>query len=145
MAKDILYLELNIRVQNIYVRLKINIETHISGKPWLKVREDFLGCDTFNTKDGSQIRLWKNVWVGSKPLIEQFPNLYNRLYYPHITVANPMNQISLHITFRRVLVGKKLTTWHNLVAKITSHQLFEGRDSSIPGTCIDMAISIYGL
>jgi len=28
MAKDILYLELNIRVQNIYVRLKINIDSH---------------------------------------------------------------------------------------------------------------------
>ena len=46
-------------------------------KGLLKVREDFLGCGTFKIKDGSQTRLWKDTWVDTKPMKDQFPNLYN--------------------------------------------------------------------
>ena len=53
-------------------------------KGLLKVREDFLGCGTFKIKDGSQIRLWKDTWVDTKPMKDQFPNLYNIVHYPHV-------------------------------------------------------------
>ena len=97
-------------------------------KDLLKSREDFLCCGTFKIKDGSQTKFWEHIWVGSKPLKEQFPNLYNIVYYPHITVANVMNQVPLNISFRRVLVGDKGTAWNNLVAKISAYQLSDGRD-----------------
>jgi hypothetical protein len=61
---------------------------------------------------------------------EQLPNLYNIVYYPHATVANVMNQTPWNnISFRRALVGDKLTAWHNLVAKTTSYHLSDGRDT----------------
>jgi hypothetical protein len=95
----------------------------------LKVREDFLGCGTFQIKDGSQTRFWEDTWIGSKPLKEQFPNLYSIVYYLHATVANVTNQTPWNISFRRALVGDKLTAWHNLVAKTTSYHLSDGRDT----------------
>jgi hypothetical protein len=39
-----------------------------------------------------------------------------------------MNQAPLNISFRRTLVGDKMTAWNNLVAKISAYQLSDGRD-----------------
>jgi hypothetical protein len=94
----------------------------------LKARKDFLRCGTFKIKDGSQTRFWEDTWLGSKPLGEQFPNLYNIANYPHATVANVMNQMALNIYFRRALIGDKLIAWYNLVAKIANHLLSQGKD-----------------
>ena len=67
--------------------------------------------------------------MGSKPLREQFPNLFNIFNYPRDIVVNVMNKNPLNISFRRALTGDKLTSWHNLVAKISLQQLSQGRDS----------------
>ena len=112
-------------------------------KGLLKSREVFLGCGTFKIKDGSQTKFWEDIWVGSKPLKEQFPNLYNVVYYPHITVANVMNQVPLNIYFRRALVGNRRTAWNNLVDKISAY--FQMGGAFLLGTCIDMAILQYSL
>jgi hypothetical protein len=94
----------------------------------LKAREDVLRCGTFKIKDGSQTKFWEDTLLGSKPLGEQFPNLYNIANYHHATVANVMNQMPLNISFRRALIGDKLIAWYNLVAKIANHRLSQGRD-----------------
>jgi hypothetical protein len=39
-----------------------------------------------------------------------------------------MSQRTLNISFRRALVGDKLIARYNLVAKISYHQLSQGRD-----------------
>ena len=39
-----------------------------------------------------------------------------------------MNQVPLNISFRKALVGDKMTAWNKLVAKITNTQLSNGRD-----------------
>ena len=39
-----------------------------------------------------------------------------------------MNQVPLNISFRKALVGDKMTSWNKLVAKITNTQLSNGRD-----------------
>ena len=98
-------------------------------KGLLKVREDFMGCGTFKIKDGSQIRFWEDTWVDTKPLKDQFPNLYNIVHYPHDTVVNVIHQTPLNVSFWRALVGDKLIAWHNLVAKISGQQLSNGRDT----------------
>jgi hypothetical protein len=40
-----------------------------------------------------------------------------------------MKQNPLNISFRRALTGDKLTSWHNLVAKVSLQQLSQWRDS----------------
>jgi hypothetical protein len=61
-----------------------------------------------------------NTWVGYKPLKEQFPSLFNIVHYSHDTVVNVMNQNPLNISFRRAVAGDKLTSWHNLIAILTT-------------------------
>ena len=56
---------------------------------------------------------------------------YNIVNYPHDIVATVMNRLPLNISFRRTLVGDKLLSWHNLVAKIAGKQLSHGRDIGI--------------
>ena len=88
-----------------------------------------MGCGAFKIKDGSQIRFWEDTWVDTKPLNDQFPNLYNIVHYPHDTLPNVIHQTPLNVSFRRALVGDKLIAWHNLVAKISGQQLSNGRDT----------------
>jgi hypothetical protein len=100
--------------------------SHVQEKPndshfWkglLKVKKKVLDCGTFNIKDGSQIRLWEDKWVGRQPFKEQYPCLYNITHYPHETVVNVMRTTPLHISFQRASVGINLNQWYNLVAKI---------------------------
>ena len=79
-------------LRNKYLSSKCLSQVHIRPgdshflKGLLKVREDFLGCGTFKIKDGSQTRFWEDTWVDTKPLKDQFPNLYNIAHYPHDTV-----------------------------------------------------------
>jgi len=40
-----------------------------------------------------------------------------------------MSQRPLNFSFRRALVGDKLTTWHNLAVRIANIQLSEDKDS----------------
>jgi len=54
--------------------------------------------------------------------------VYNIVKYPHITMVVVMNQVPLNISFRKALVGDKMTSWNKLVAKITNTQLSNGRD-----------------
>ena len=70
-------------------------------KGLLKVREDFLGCGTFKINDGSQTRFWEDTWVDTKPLKDQFPNLYNIVHCPHDTVANVIHQTPLNVSFSK--------------------------------------------
>ena len=54
--------------------------------------------------------------------------MYNIVKYPHNTMVVVMNQVPLNISFRKALVGDKMTAWNKLVAKITNNQLSNGRD-----------------
>lgn len=50
-------------------------------------------------RDGSQTRFWEDTWVDSNSLREQFPTSYIIANYPHVIVANVMNQTPLNISF----------------------------------------------
>ena len=65
--------------------------------------------------------------MGATPLKMQFFSLYSIVNYPHASVANVMNHRPLNISFRRVLVGDKQTTWNNLVAIVSNIQLSNER------------------
>src|SRR6266498_3548994 len=43
----------------------------------MKVKRDFLRLGRFILGDGSQVRFWEDVWIGSRTLKERFPNVYD--------------------------------------------------------------------
>ena len=67
--------------------------------------------------------------MGSKPLMQQYPSLYNIVRRRNQTVASALGSIPLNISFRRALVGDKLGLWHELVSKVMNIVLTDANDS----------------
>ena len=65
---------------------------------------------------------------GNQKLKDQFPNLFNIVREKHITVAEVLSSNPLNVSFRRALVGVKLTEWYNLVASLLHINLNKGKD-----------------
>ena len=109
--------------------------SQVSAKPtdshfWkglLNVKHTFLSYTSYNIKDGSQISFWEDVWRGNRPFSERSPNLYHVVYNKHDTVEQVMSTNPLNLSFRRTLVGVKLTEYINLVAYLRDFNLADRR------------------
>jgi len=74
------------------------------------VKDQFLNLGRFKLVSGHQIRFWEDNWLGNQKLKDQFPNLFNIVRRKHATVvAEVFSSNPLNVSFRRVLVGDKLT------------------------------------
>jgi len=93
------------------------------------VKEQFLRLGRFKVSDGSQIRFWEDRWLGGAPLKEVYPSLYNIARRKQSIVAEVLRSGPINITFRRALVGNKLLDWQDLIGRIASINLQDGRDS----------------
>jgi hypothetical protein len=89
----------------------------------LKVKELFLGFDTFNHNNGHNINFWEDIWIDNTTLKQQYPHLYSIVRHKHDTIATIFSSVPLNISFRRLLVGNSLQSWHNLVAMIANVRL----------------------
>ena len=67
--------------------------------------------------------------IVNQKLKDQFPNLFNIVQRKHATVvAEVLSSNPLNVSFRRALVGDKLTEWYCLVASLLHINLNEGMD-----------------
>ena len=94
----------------------------------MKVKANFLKFGTFIIKDGSQIRFWKDAWLGNRSLREQYPQLYNIVCKKQDTVAEVLSSGTPNLCWRRDLIGSKLVMWNNLVARLANITLNHERD-----------------
>lgn len=85
----------------------------------LNVKETFLLCMSYNTKDGFQIRFWQNTWRGNRRFSELFPNLYHLAYNPHDSVEEVLSSKPWNLSFRGAVVGIKQTKYDNQVDTVT--------------------------
>ena len=51
----------------------------------------FLKFGTFIIRDGSQVRLCEDTWLGNSPLRDQYPQLYNIVRKKQDTVADVLS------------------------------------------------------
>ena len=89
------------------------------GKAW---RPDLAGLGH------QQTRFWEHLWLGNKTLKDESPELYRITRRKNVTVANVFNSRSLNVSFRRALLGNKLTPWLQLVSKVTDVALNNEKD-----------------
>ena len=73
------------------------------------VKESFLSLGFSRLKDGNQIWFWEDTWLGNHPLKTQYPTLYNIARRKQAKVAEVLSTAPLNVSFRRALVGNKLT------------------------------------
>jgi hypothetical protein len=106
--------------------------TKVTSKPsdshfWvglMKVKDTFLNLGSFILKKGTQIRFWEDRWLGSQPLMTQYPSLYNIVHKKDATVASVFEMVPLNVSFQRVLVGENLRLWHLLVLRVAHVELY---------------------
>jgi hypothetical protein len=71
----------------------------------------------------------EDAWCGPRPFRDIYPNLYHVCYEPHNSVAQVMGNTPYNLSFRRSLVGVKLTEYNDLMAKIGGFRLSDERDT----------------
>jgi hypothetical protein len=94
----------------------------------MATKKFFFRYGTFSIKDGSQIRVWEDSWLGNSPLREQYPVLYSIVRHKSDTIALVMATSPLDVTFRRDLIGPRLVAWNTLLQRLDSIQLLIGPD-----------------
>ena len=92
----------------------------------MKMKQEFLKFETFIVKDGSQVRLWEDRWLGNITLREHYPQLYNIAKEKHDTMADELNTHIPNISWRRDLIGNKLILWNNLLSRLEGIELRQG-------------------
>jgi hypothetical protein len=61
------------------------------------------------------IRFWKDKWLTSRSLCEQFLNLFNIMRNKSTLVVDIFSATNLNLSFRRIIRGIKLMEWHNML------------------------------
>ncbi|WVZ83546.1 hypothetical protein U9M48_030683, partial [Paspalum notatum var. saurae] len=84
---------------------------------------------SFEVKGGNQARFWEDYWIGDKPLMEVYPNLYRIVRKKAVTVASVLKSIPLNVSFHRSLTGDNLMAWYKLVSKVANVNLSEENDT----------------
>jgi hypothetical protein len=81
--------------------------------------------------NGQQTRFWEDVWINKQPLMWLFPNLYRIVRNKGVSVASVLSSTPLNISFRRGLVGKRLSEWFRLVSIVLTINLNNNKDGFI--------------
>ena len=97
----------------------------------MNVKDYFWARGKFEVKNGEKVRFWEDCWIGQKPLMQQYPELYNITRKKNQTVASVFSSLPLNISFRRALVGEKLEMWIKLVSEIMQVGLENTKDQFV--------------
>ena len=96
----------------------------------MAMKKFFFPYGSFSIKDGSEIRFWEDTWLGTTPLREQYPALYGIVQRRHKgdTLAQVLVDNNPLVTFRRDLIGPRLTSWNELLQRLAFVNLSPGSD-----------------
>jgi hypothetical protein len=94
----------------------------------MKVKEIFLGHDTFHLNNGKQTRFWEDRWLGNISLQNQYPTLYNIVRRKSAMVESVLSTVPLNVSFRRFLNDNNNVLWNDLVGRIMHIRLNDQND-----------------
>ena len=69
--------------------------------------------------------------VRCNALAQQYPSLFNIVQRNNVTVAHVLGHVPLNISFRRVLIGDKWTSWLHLCQRLMMVQLSDEQDKFV--------------
>jgi hypothetical protein len=94
----------------------------------MATKKHFFAYGSFSIRDGSEIHFWEDKWLGTTTLREQYPALYKIVRHKDVTLQYVMETSPPSMTLRRNVVGPQLTSWNELLQKLASVQLVQGKD-----------------
>ena len=98
--------------------------------PLMATNKFFFPYGSFSIKDGFEINFLEDTWLGTTPLQEQYPTLYDIVQGSRKsdTLAQVLVDNHPNVTFRRNLVGPRLASWHELLLRLANVNLTQGTD-----------------
>jgi hypothetical protein len=97
-------------------------------KGLMKVKDDFFSKASFEVGNGLDTRFWEDIWLGDKPLAQQYSSLYRIVNHKNVLVANVLQGFPLNIAFRRNLDDQKCARWMHLVSRLIEIELSDAKD-----------------
>jgi hypothetical protein len=94
----------------------------------MATKKHFFGHGNFLIQDGSEVCFWEDKWLGTTTLREQYPALYDIVCHKGDTISHVLESNPPNVTFRRNLYSSRLTSWENLLQRLASVQLIDGKD-----------------
>ena len=55
-------------------------------KGLMRVKDEFFARGFFQVGSGEATRFWEDIWLGSTPLKDQYPSLYNIVQHKYVSV-----------------------------------------------------------
>jgi hypothetical protein len=74
----------------------------------MNIKDQFIKWGHFQVGDGQNTKFWRDKWLTSRPLSEQFPNLFNTVRNKSALVAEICLDTNFNLSFRRTIMGSKL-------------------------------------
>ena len=93
---------------------KLLCNKYLNGKTLAQVQprpNDFFARGSFMVGNGRHTRFWGDTWLENKPLVVQYPSMFNIARHKNVLVAQVLSSTPLNIEFRRSLIGDKLISW----------------------------------
>ena len=94
----------------------------------MKAKEFFFQFGTFSVRDGSQVRFWEDTWLGTTPLMMQYPSLYRIVRHKFVTIKQVLGQDNPDISSRRDLLGPRLVAANELLIRLEAIRLSDEPD-----------------
>jgi hypothetical protein len=117
-----------------YLRNKIvaSVQSRFNDSPcWkalLSMKDTYMAGRKVGVGNGDICRLWKDHFIGTSPLCEQFPVLFDLCQSQDISLKDALD-LNLAIPFRRILCGQNLEAWNNIKTKLLELNLSTTSDS----------------
>ena len=85
----------------------------------------------FNVGNGENTRFWEDWWVGSRPLKDLYPRLYNISFDHNISVAEAVNRGWQGFSFRRTLTRYTTELWNSPKQRCEKVRMHGGQDQPL--------------
>jgi hypothetical protein len=73
--------------------------------------------------NGEEAHFWEDTWLGSSPLAQQYPSLYNIVQRKQVSITTILSQTPINIGFRQALLGMRANRWIHLCTLLMDVQL----------------------
>ena len=95
----------------------------------MKVKSSFFMRGSFEIGNGQSTSFWEDTWLGNTPLMVQYLSLYRIVRHKFVTIKQVLGQENPDISFRRDLLGTRLTAWNELLTRLEDIQLSDDPDT----------------
>jgi hypothetical protein len=77
---------------------------------FMATKKYFFPYGSFSIRDGSEIRFWEDIWLGTTTLQEHYHALYNIVCHKSDTLQKVMETSPPSMTFRQDLIRPRLAS-----------------------------------